>query len=232
MILIFRVQAKDHNKAFRIWERHVFKKTEPCDENLVRQALAGDCRAFSALVSKYRTRIMRLTLRYARNEADAEDLVQDTFIKAYRALPNFRGDSAFYSWLHRIAINAANTSLVLRAREARFFVSTDSTYEGANMDNPENLVVTDELVATLNAAIDNLCEEQRQAIVLCEIDGLSYRQVASAMSCPVGTVRSRVFRAREAIHLRMRTIFDEGLGRARSKRHQRAWTATPLACAG
>jgi RNA polymerase sigma-70 factor, ECF subfamily len=184
------------------------------DEKLVRRAQAGDCRAFNLLVSKYRARILQLTLRYARNEADAEDFVQETFLRAYRALPSFRGDAAFYSWLHRIAINSAKTGLSVRARDAHIVSMSDMCgEETADSDTPENLAVTGEIFAAITAALDELCEEQRHAIVLREIDGLSYRQVAGAMSCPVGTVRSRVFRAREAIHLRVRDSFDAGLGR-------------------
>jgi RNA polymerase sigma-70 factor (ECF subfamily) len=184
------------------------------DEKLVRRAQAGDYRAFNALVCKYRARIMRLTLRYARNEADAEDLVQDTFLKAYRALPSFRGDAAFYSWLHRIAVNAAKTGRSAQARDAHVISMQDGRGEQIeDLDTPESLAVTDEIFAAIGAAIGALCEEQQRAIVMREIDGLSYQQVAGAMSCPVGTVRSRVFRAREAIHLRLRDSFDAGLGR-------------------
>jgi RNA polymerase sigma-70 factor (ECF subfamily) len=184
------------------------------DGKLVQLAQGGDYRAFNALVCKYRSRIMQLTLRYARNEADAEDLVQDTFLRAYRALPSFRGDAGFYSWLHRIAINAAKTGHNVRARDAHV-VSMEGMdgEEIADPDTPENLAVTGEILAAVSAAIDALCEEQQRAIVLREIDGLSYQQVAGVMSCPIGTVRSRVFRAREAIHLRVRDSFDFGLGR-------------------
>ena len=184
------------------------------DQKLVRQAQAGDARAFDALVSKYRARIMQLILRYARNEADAEDLVQDTFFKAYRGLLNFRGDASFYSWLHRIAINAAMTAFHVHARNAHV-VSMEGSYSEQVEESatPENLAVTDEILAAIGAAVDALCEDQRRAIVLREIDGLSYQQVAGAMSCPVGTVRSRVFRAREAIDLRVRDSFEGGLGR-------------------
>ena len=193
----------------------MLQEVESFDEKHVRLAQAGDYLAFNALVRKYRARIMQLTLRYARNEADAEDLVQDTFLRAYRALPAFRSDAGFYSWLYRIAINAAKTGLNVRARDAHV-VSIDGMEgeEIADLDTPENLAVTGEIFAAIGAAIDALCEEQRRAIVLREIEGLSYRQVAGAMSCPIGTVRSRVFRAREAIHLRVRDSFDFGLGRA------------------
>ena len=192
----------------------MLQQVDSFDEKLVRLAQAGDRRAFNVLVSKYRARIMQLTLRYVRNEADAEDLVQDTFLKAYRALPSFRGDAAFYSWLHRIAINSAKTGLSVRARDAHVVsMSGMCGEETADLDTPEDLAVTGEIFAAITAAIDALCEEQRHAIVLREINALSYRQVAGAMSCPIGTVRSRVFRAREAIHLRVRDSFHEGLGR-------------------
>ena len=183
------------------------------DEKLVRQAQAGDYQAFNALDSKYRARILQLTLRYARNQADAEDLVQDTFLKAYRALLSFRGDASFYSWLHRIAINAAKTAFNVHARDAHVVSMEGHSEQLEELATPESLAVTDEILEAIGAAIDGLCEDQRRAIVLREIDGLSYQQVAGAMSCPVGTVRSRVFRAREAIHLRVRDSFDGGLGR-------------------
>jgi RNA polymerase sigma-70 factor (ECF subfamily) len=192
----------------------MLKMANPGEEELVRQAQAGDYRAFNALVCKYRARIMQLTLRYARNEADAEDVVQDTFLKAYRALLSFRGEASFYSWLHRIAINAAKTAFSVHARDAHV-VSIEETRgeQIEDLNTPESLAVTDEIFVAISAAIGELCDEQRRAIVLREIDGLSYQQVAGAMSCPVGTVRSRVFRAREAIHLRVRDSFDAGLGR-------------------
>jgi len=161
-------------------------------------------------------------MRYTHNPADAEDTVQDIFMRAYWGLPHFRGDSAFYSWLHRIAVNSAKSVLVLRARNARVFSLSAETTEGSgesslqlkDLDTPEELALTDEICGAVNAAIGELCEEQRMAIILREINGLSYAQVASTMSCPVGTVRSRVFRAREAIDRRLRRVFDEGLGRA------------------
>ena len=192
----------------------MLRHADTFDQKLVRQAQAGDYRAFNALVGKYRARIMRLTRRYARNDADAEDLVQDTFLKAYRALPSFRGDAAFYSWLHRIAVNAAKTGLSVNARDAHV-ISIEGTggEQIEDMNTPESLAVTDEIFAAISAAMGELCEQQRTAIVLREIDGLSYQQVAGAMSCPVGTVRSRVFRAREAIHLRVRDSFEAGIGR-------------------
>jgi len=166
---------------------------------------------------------MKLSMRYTRNRADAEDAVQNTFVKAYWGLKHFRGDAAFYSWLHRIAVNCAKTVLSLRARDARVFRSATRNDDDVNktsvalteLDTPEDLALTDQIRDAVNAAIEALCEEQRTAIVLRELQGLSYSQVASAMSCPVGTVRSRVFRAREAIDSQLRPVFDGGLGRAR-----------------
>jgi RNA polymerase sigma-70 factor (ECF subfamily) len=194
---------------------------DSCDRSLVRRAQSGDRGAFNLLVRKYRHRVMKLAMRYTHNFADAEDAVQDIFMRAYWGLQHFRGDSAFYSWLHRIAINSAKSALVVRARNARVFSlsaettddSGESTSQLKDLDTPEELALTDEICGAVNAAIDALCAEQRAAIVLRELNGLSYARVASIMSCPVGTVRSRVFRAREAIDRRLRQVFDEGLGR-------------------
>jgi RNA polymerase sigma-70 factor (ECF subfamily) len=194
---------------------------ECCDRSLVRRAQSGERGAFNVLVSKYRHRIMKLSMRYTRNRADAEDAVQETFINAYGGLRHFRGDAAFSSWLHRIAVNSAKSVLSVRARDANVFRSDSRNDDEINeaavtpkeMDTPEDLVLTDEIRDAVNAAIESLSEEQRNAIVLREIQGLSYSQMASTMSCPVGTVRSRVFRAREAIDYRLRNVFDDGLGR-------------------
>jgi RNA polymerase sigma-70 factor (ECF subfamily) len=195
-----------------------------CDRALVLRAQSGERPAFNALVRKYRHRVMKLSMRYIRNRADAEDAVQETFMKAYWGLPHFRGDSAFYSWLHRIAVNSAKTALSLRARHSSVFASATKNAEELNdtsavlkeMDTPEELALTEEICGAVNAAIDALADEQRTAIVLREFEGLTYSQVASAMSCPVGTVRSRVFRAREAIDHQLRHVFDDGLGRTRN----------------
>lgn len=195
------------------------------DRILVRRAQAGDRAAFNLLVRKFRGRVMKLAMRYMRNHADAEDIVQDIFLRAYWGLRHFRGDSAFYSWLHRIAINSAKTAHARRVRHARRFGAEphgadDSTCTPScmkDLDTPEELALTGEICAAVNDAIADLCEEQRTAIVLRELDGLSYSQVALTMSSPLGTVRSRVFRARETIDHRLRRIFEEGLGRARVK---------------
>ncbi len=192
------------------------------DLSLVRRVQRGDKGAFDALVLKYQHKLVKLVMRYVRNPAEAEDIAQEAFIKAYRALPQFRGDSAFYTWLYRIAINTAKNAVVSRDRSPIEYDldrhSSDESYEmqGRMKDpeTPEGLVLTDEIRSTVNAAIDALPEDLRTAIVLRELEGLSYEEIATAMDCPVGTVRSRIFRAREAIDKRLREVFEGGLGRA------------------
>jgi len=192
------------------------------DLSLVRRVQRGDKGAFDALVLKYQHKLVKLVMRYVRNPAEAEDIAQEAFIKAYRALPQFRGDSAFYTWLYRIAINTAKNAVVSRERSPVEYdldrSNTDESYDmqGRMKDSetPEGLVLTDEIRSTVNAAIDALPEDLRTAIVLRELEGLSYEEIAAAMACPVGTVRSRIFRAREAIDRRLREVFEGGLGRA------------------
>jgi RNA polymerase sigma-70 factor, ECF subfamily len=192
------------------------------DLSLVRRVQRGDKGAFDALVLKYQHKLVKLVMRYVRNPAEAEDIAQEAFIKAYRALPQFRGDSAFYTWLYRIAINTAKNAVVSRDRSPVEYDldrhNTDESYDmqGRMKDSetPEGLVLTDEIRTTVNAAIDSLPEDLRTAIVLRELEGLSYEEIAAAMDCPVGTVRSRIFRAREAIDRRLREVFEGGLGRA------------------
>ena len=191
------------------------------DLSLVRRVQRGDKGAFDALVLKYQHKLVKLVMRYVRNPAEAEDIAQEAFIKAYRALPQFRGDSAFYTWLYRIAINTAKNAVVSRDRSPVEYdldrSNTDESYDmqGRMKDSetPEGLVLTDEIRSTVNAAIDSLPEDLRTAIVLRELEGLSYEEIAAAMACPVGTVRSRIFRAREAIDHRLREVFEGGLGR-------------------
>jgi RNA polymerase sigma-70 factor (ECF subfamily) len=191
------------------------------DLSLVRRVQRGDKGAFDALVLKYQHKLVKLVMRYVRNPAEAEDIAQEAFIKAYRALPQFRGDSAFYTWLYRIAINTAKNAVVSRDRSPVEYdldrSNTDESYDmqGRMKDSetPEGLVLTDEIRSTVNAAIDALPEDLRTAIVLRELEGLSYEEIAAAMACPVGTVRSRIFRAREAIDHRLREVFEGGLGR-------------------
>ena len=192
------------------------------DLSLVRRVQRGDKGAFDALVLKYQHKLVKLVMRYVRNPAEAEDIAQEAFIKAYRALPQFRGDSAFYTWLYRIAINTAKNAVVSRDRSPiEYDLDRNSGEESYDMqarmkdaETPEGLVLTDEIRSTVNAAIDALPEDLRTAIVLRELEGLSYEEIAAAMDCPVGTVRSRIFRAREAIDRRLREVFEGGLGRA------------------
>ncbi|MHB1814376.1 MAG: RNA polymerase sigma factor RpoE [Steroidobacteraceae bacterium] len=191
------------------------------DLSLVRRVQRGDKGAFDVLVLKYQHKLVKLVTRYVRNPAEAEDIAQEAFIKAYRALPQFRGDSAFYTWLYRIAINTAKNAVVSRERSpVDYNFDRDSIDESYDMqgrlkdeDTPEGLVLTDEIRHTVNAAIEQLPEDLRTAIVLRELEGLSYEQIAGTMGCPVGTVRSRIFRAREAIDHRLREVFEGGLGR-------------------
>ncbi|MFO7275648.1 MAG: RNA polymerase sigma factor RpoE [Pseudomonadota bacterium] len=192
------------------------------DLSLVRRVQRGDKAAFDALVLKYQHKVIKLVMRYVRNPAEAEDIAQEAFIKAYRALPQFRGDSAFYTWLYRIAINTAKNAVVSRERSpVEYDLDLQNPDESYDMqarlkdsETPEGLVLTDEIRATVNSAIEALPEDLRTAIVLRELDGLSYEEIATAMDCPVGTVRSRIFRAREAIDRRLREVFEGGLGRA------------------
>lgn len=196
------------------------------DLSLVKRVQRGDKGAFDALVLKYQHKVVKLVMRYARTPAEAEDIAQDAFIKAYRALPGFRGDSAFYTWLYRIAINTAKNAVASQARspieysldrhDARDDAQESYDLHGRMKDTatPEALAMTEEIRATVNGAIEALPEELRTAIVLRELEGLSYEEIAATMDCPVGTVRSRIFRAREAIDARLRHVFDGGLGRS------------------
>ena len=192
------------------------------DLGLVRRVQRGERGAYDLLVLKYQHKVVKLVMRYLRDPADAEDVAQEAFIKAYRALPQFRGDSAFYTWLYRIAINTAKNALAARDRNpVSYELDTHSNDEGSDMvsrlrdtETPEGLALTEEIRDTVNHAIESLPEDLRTAIVLRELEGLSYEEIAASMDCPVGTVRSRIFRAREAIDKRLRDVFDGGLGRA------------------
>lgn len=186
------------------------------DHELVLRAQKGDKRAFGMLVDKYQRKLGRLLSRMIRDQAEIEDVVQESFIKAYRALPNFRGDSAFYTWLYRIGINTAKNYLVSMGR--RPTVSTDIEIEDAEnfedgnelrtMETPESSLMTKQIAQTVNDTVASLPEELRTAITLREIEGLSYEEIATIMSCPIGTVRSRIFRARETIALKLRPLLD------------------------
>ncbi|WP_219114210.1 RNA polymerase sigma factor RpoE [Janthinobacterium sp. UMAB-56] len=186
------------------------------DQLLVEQVQAGDKRAFDVLVSKYQRRLMRLVSRLVHDPAEAEDVVQETFIKAYRALRHFRGDAAFYTWLYRIGINTAKNYLVTQGRRAA--TSSDAgaeqaeSFEDGNKlrDNntPESVLASKQIAATVNAAMELLPIELRTAIVLREIEGLSYEEISEIMACPIGTVRSRIFRAREVIAEKLKPLLD------------------------
>lgn len=181
---------------------------ENLDQTLVDRVRRGDKRAFDLLVGKYQTKVSNLVSRYVYDLNEVEDVVQEVFIKAYRALDRFRGDSAFYTWLYRIAINTAKNHLVAVGRrppgqdvDAEDVVNTDAGSRLHERDSPESRMATRQLVETLQAALASLPDDLREAIVLRELEGMSYEQIAELMNCPIGTVRSRIFRARSAIDL-------------------------------
>ncbi len=185
------------------------------DKELVLKVQQGDKAAFDLLVIKYQHRIIQLVNRYVKDPSEAQDVAQESFIKAYRALPNFRGDSAFYTWLYRIAINTAKNYLVSRTRRhSNYQVDVQDAEQVENapqlkgMDTPELLLMNDEIVDVIKEAIQKLPEEMKVAIMFREFEGLSYEEIAEAMECPVGTVRSRIFRAREAIDEKLRPLLD------------------------
>jgi RNA polymerase sigma-70 factor (ECF subfamily) len=192
------------------------------DRQLVERAQRGDKQAFSLLVEKYQRKLARLLSRFIRDPAEVEDVTQEAFIKAYRALPAFRGDSAFYTWLYRIGINTAKNYLMALGRRAP--TSTEVEAEDAegfeegeqlrDINTPESLLLSNEIAETVNATIEKLPEELRKAIQMREIEGMSYEDIAQAMDCPIGTVRSRIFRAREAIAEQLRPL----LGTSKDKR--------------
>ena len=186
------------------------------DQELVVRVQQGDKKAFDLLVLKYQLRLSKLVSRFLRNQSDVPDVVQDAFIKAYRALPNFRGESAFYTWLYRIAINTAKNHLVSQSRKspANSIDVQDAEDYGASewlkeYASPEREALAAELESTIYLAIDELPSDLREAITLREIEGLSYEDIAAVMDCPIGTVRSRIFRAREAIDGKLEPILDD-----------------------
>lgn len=186
------------------------------DQQLVERAQGGDKRAFGLLVDKYQRKLGRLLSRLIRDPAEVEDVVQESFIKAYRALPSFRGDSAFYTWLYRIGINTAKNYLVAMGRRPQatgdIEIEDAENFEGGNelrtMDTPETELLSKEIAQTVNDTVAGLPEELRTAITLREIEGLSYEEIATMMDCPIGTVRSRIFRARETIAQKLRPLLD------------------------
>lgn len=189
------------------------------DSLLIERVKRGDQRAFEMLVVKYQRRIERLIGRMVRDTDLVQDIAQESFIRAYRALPNFRGESAFYTWLYRIAVNTAKKALVELKRDPLVtegaMPASDEGEETSRIENelsdgetPEALLASKEIAAAVNSAIDALSEDLRQAITLREIEGLSYEEIAEVMNCPIGTVRSRIFRAREAIDRHLRPLVD------------------------
>jgi len=186
------------------------------DRQLVARAQQGDKQAFNLLVEKYQRKLARLLSRFIRDQAEVEDVTQEAFIKAYRALPAFRGDSAFYTWLYRIGINTAKNYLMAMGRRAPTSTEVDAEdaegfEEGEQLrdiNTPESVLLSNEIAETVNSTIEQLPEELRRAIQMREIEGMSYEDIAQAMDCPIGTVRSRIFRAREAIAERLRPLLD------------------------
>jgi RNA polymerase sigma-70 factor (ECF subfamily) len=191
------------------------KKAEATDYELVLRVQKGDKRAFDLLVLKYQYKVHSIIARFIRDSDEVKDVVQEAFIKAYRALPNFRGDSQFYTWLYRIAVNTAKNYLVARSRrppssdvdldDAEFYSGSEQLKD---VSSPENELFRDQLESVINGAIAELPEDLRTAVTLREYDGLSYEEIAQIMECPVGTVRSRIFRGREAIDARVLAIID------------------------
>lgn len=194
------------------------------DAPLVERVQMGDQRAFEMLVVKYQRRIERLIARMVRDVDLVEDIAQETFIRAYRALPNFRGESAFYTWLYRIAVNTAKKAMIGLVRDPVLTESAMASLAeeedgGSRVENelttgetPESLLASQQIGEAVNAAIEALSEDLRQAITLREIEGLSYEEISEMMNCPIGTVRSRIFRAREAIAARLRLLLDARQG--------------------
>ena len=195
--------------------------TRELDQLLVERAQQGDKQAFGMLVEKYHRKLGRLLSRMIRDQAEVEDVVQESFIKAYRALHNFRGDSAFYTWLYRIGINTAKNYLVSQGRRPQIMQEVeiedvenfDDGYEMRTMDTPETALMTKQIAETVNDTVASLPEELRTAITLRELEGLSYEEIATLMQCPIGTVRSRIFRARETIAAKLKPLLDTPEGK-------------------
>jgi RNA polymerase sigma-70 factor (ECF subfamily) len=189
--------------------------TNLLDAELVRRVQAGDAKAFDVLVQKYQHKVINLVGRFVSDHAECQDIAQDAFIKAFRAINSFRGDSQFYTWLYRIAANTAKNYLASRARKSPGYtvdVEDAEHFEGESglkeNSNPENLLLTDEIERTIFDAIGRLPDDLKSAITLREIDGLSYEEIATVMDCPIGTVRSRIFRARDVIDKELRPLLE------------------------
>lgn len=193
----------------------VVTDSKSADQALVERVQQGDKTAFDLLVRKYQQKVLNVIMRYVRDPDEAQDVAQEAFIKAYRALPRFRGDSAFYTWLYRIAINTAKNMLVSRGRrppgsdvEVEVAEQLDSGTRLKDQSTPESYIHEEEVMRTIKKAMDELPEDLRTAIMLRELEGMSYEEIAEAMSCPIGTVRSRIFRAREAIDKKLKPILN------------------------
>lgn len=189
--------------------------TNLLDAELVRRVQAGDTKAFDVLVQKYQHKVINLVGRFVSDHAECQDIAQDAFIKAFRAINSFRGDSQFYTWLYRIAANTAKNYLASRARKSPGYtidVEDAEHFDGESglkeNSNPENLLLTDEIELTIFNAIERLPDDLKSAITLREIDGLSYEEIATVMDCPIGTVRSRIFRARDVIDKELRPLLE------------------------
>jgi RNA polymerase sigma-70 factor, ECF subfamily len=186
------------------------------DQQIVELVQRGDKNAFNLLVKKYQHKVVHLVSRYVKNSGDVADVSQEAFIKAYRALPNFRGESAFYTWLYRIAVNSAKNYLVSQGRkppandvdaeEADFYDGSDALRENST---PERVMLSEEIKSILFATVEKLPDDLKMAITLREIEGMSYEDIANVMDCPVGTVRSRIFRAREAIDKELQPLLEQ-----------------------
>jgi RNA polymerase sigma-70 factor (ECF subfamily) len=202
-------QPRDAREGQRMSEREI-------DQQLVERAQLGDKHAFGLLVSKYQRKLGRLLARFIRDPGEVEDVTQEAFVKAYRALPSLRGDSAFYTWLYRIGINTAKNYLVSTGRrvptstthDAEEAEAYDDSEQLRDFNTPENLLMSKQVAQTVNQSMERLPEELRVAITLREIEGMSYEDIAKIMDCPIGTVRSRIFRAREAIADQLRPLLD------------------------
>lgn len=202
----------------------VSSPTSDSDQQLVERTIAGDQRAYELLVIKYQRRIERLIARLVRDPDLVKDVAQETFLRAYRALHQFRGEAQFYTWLYRIAVNTAKKALLDMRRdpvlcESALHISDDedetfrSRHEPTTDETPETVLAAQEIAAAVNAAMEALPEDLRQAVTLREIEGLSYEEIAAAMNCPIGTVRSRIFRAREAISARVKPLLERQGGK-------------------
>jgi len=209
--------TKDNiNVEDKLMESRPVNPDRAVDQKLVEKAQKGDKKAFGMLVEKYQRRLNRLLSRMVRDQSEIEDIVQDSFIKAYRAINNFRGDSAFYTWLYRIGINTAKNHLVKLGKRPKAMNDVEiediENFEDAqdlrNLETPESSMMSSQIVTAVNQTIEALPDELKQAISLREMDGLSYEEIADLMNCPIGTVRSRIFRAREAIAEKLKPLIE------------------------